>query len=77
MAGPCNSYTQSQQTKGGGAAGSSSSAKNAAADRPSGSDILPEAVKRLQAIEEGRILALDQAVHFSIDCACELIICCP
>lgn len=32
---------------------------------------LTEASRRLQSIQAGRILALDQAVHFSIDCTCE------
>ena len=33
---------------------------------------LYEVTKRLKGVPPGKILGLDQAVHFSIDCACEL-----
>lgn len=33
---------------------------------------LPEVSKRLQGADEGLVFGLDQAVHLSIDCACEL-----
>lgn len=32
---------------------------------------LPEATKRLGSVPPGKILGLDQAIHFSIDCACK------
>ena len=32
---------------------------------------LPEATKRLKTVPAGKLLGLDQAVHFSIDCASE------
>jgi len=35
---------------------------------------LPEATKRLQMVTPGKILGLDQAIHFSIDCACESLL---
>ena len=34
-------------------------------------ELLPEATKRLGSVHPGKILGLDQAIHFSIDCACE------
>ena len=36
-----------------------------------GAGELPEVTKRLQGAEEGLVFGLDQAVHLSIDCACE------
>ena len=38
-----------------------------------GSGELPEVTKRLQGADEGLVFGLDQAVHLSIDCACEFI----
>ena len=35
-------------------------------------DTCPEVTKRLQNVTPGKILGLDQAIHLSIDCACEL-----
>ena len=32
---------------------------------------IPQATLRLQNVPPGKILSLDQAIHFSIDCACE------
>ncbi len=45
----------------------------AGAMRPDGgaeNGVAYEAAKRLMSVSPGRILGLDQAVHFSIDCAC-------
>ena len=36
-------------------------------------EVVPQATLRLQNIPPGKILSLDQAIHFSIDCACECI----
>ena len=38
-----------------------------------GTGELPEVTKRLQGAEEGLVFGLDQAVHLSIDCACEQV----
>ena len=39
---------------------------------PSGPpEVVPQATQRLQNVPLGKILSLDQAIHFSIDCACE------
>ena len=35
------------------------------------SEVVPQATLRLQNVPLGKILSLDQAIHFSIDCACE------
>ncbi|KAL5473103.1 hypothetical protein EMCRGX_G027548 [Ephydatia muelleri] len=35
-------------------------------------ELLPEATKRLGSVHPGKILGLDQAIHFSIDCASSL-----
>ena len=35
------------------------------------SEVVPQATLRLKKIPPGKILSLDQAIHFSIDCACE------
>ena len=56
-----------QQVKGGGG----NKGVNNEGSGPLDSDALPEVTKRLQGVEPGKILGLDQAVHFSIDCACE------
>ena len=32
---------------------------------------MPEVTRRLRGVDHGRVLPLDQAVHFSIDCACK------
>ena len=32
---------------------------------------VPQAALRLQNVPRGKILSLDQAIHFSIDCACQ------
>ena len=34
-------------------------------------EVVPQATLRLQNVPPGKILSLDQAIHFSIDCACE------
>ena len=36
------------------------------------SEVVPQVTLRLQNVPPGKILSLDQAIHFSIDCACEL-----
>ena len=41
---------------------------------PTAGDTFPEATKRLQIVAPGKILGLDQAIHFSIDCACESLL---
>ena len=59
---------QSQQVK--------STTNKAASVEPSllqaAADTCPEVTKRLQNVTPGKILGLDQAIHLSIDCACEL-----
>ena len=40
--------------------------------QPSENGICYEATKRLSIVPPGKILGLDQAIHFSIDCACEI-----
>ena len=35
-------------------------------------EVVPQTTLRLQNVPPGKILSLDQAIHFSIDCACEL-----
>ena len=39
--------------------------------------LLPEATKRLSSVPPGKILGLDQAIHFSIDCACKSLVSLP
>ena len=35
------------------------------------SEVVPQATLRLKNVPPGKILSLDQAIHFSIDCACK------
>lgn len=36
-----------------------------------GSEVVPQATMRLKKVPPGKILSIDQAIHFSIDCACQ------
>ena len=61
---------QSQQVKN----ASSKAASVESSSLQAAADTCPEVTKRLQSVSPGKILGLDQAIHLSIDCACEL--CC-
>lgn len=63
------------QTKGGGGGGVAKGEGCGNGGGANGSDQveLPEATKRLRSVPPGKLLGLDQGVHFSIDCASETL----
>ena len=58
-----------------GSSNSQAAAKNGAnnTETQSSSTTIYEATRKLQSIQNGKVLSLDQAVHFTIDCACKTL----